>query len=119
MMGQKKWDLHKLHLKHLGVVHNIAKGKGGTAERKNSETLLFLAGQTLEIVSQIIGPNFIQILDWDEVLSAARHMFAPEADTDMSRVSFREGRQDLKKDMTSYFTAKMATGMMPMEAWMR
>ena len=42
------------------------------------------------------------------MLTIVRVFFAPEADTEMIRVSFREWRQGLKEDMSSYLTAKMA-----------
>ena len=48
------------------------------------------------------------IHDCDKMLVVVRNIFAPEADTDMSKVSVRERRQYLKEDILNYLTAKMA-----------
>lgn len=42
------------------------------------------------------------------MLAVVTNTFVPEADTDISKVSFRERRQGLKEDMISYLAAKSA-----------
>ena len=58
------------------------------------------------MTSEIEGPAFKKITGWNEMLQAIRNIFAPEADIEMSSVSFRERRKCLIEEMASYLTAK-------------
>ena len=105
--GKEAWQLHEASLVQWRVL-NMANRAGHDWQK--TALLYSLKGGAAERASTIGRGTeaFAAIAGWNGMMIALRNIFAPQADSEISRVAFRAQRQNPKEDIVSYLTAKIS-----------
>lgn len=109
--GEGAWNVHQGALEQWRELNGIQAGDGAVAAAWKKTALLYsLTGKAAERASTIgIGTEaYNQADNWAEMMELLKNIFAPVADSEISRVAFRARKQGPREDIVSYLTAKIS-----------